>query len=75
MGLIPHASRTLIAVYGVTGTFKGEIAVYSATGPLTIANADLVAYLGGETDFSLRAYSERGGLRSLDYDEITVRKV
>jgi hypothetical protein len=71
------SSRTptgsVIAVHGLDGTLKGEFTVEGATGPLTILNADLVAWLGGETDFRLRAYAERGGFRSLDPDELTVR--
>jgi hypothetical protein len=42
---------------------------------VTIANAQLVALLGTETDFKLRAYFSLVGLRSLNFDEIIVRKV
>ena len=44
-------------------------------GPRTITNAQLVAALGSETDFKLRAYFVRSGYRSLNYDELTVRKI
>jgi hypothetical protein len=73
--LEPEADRTLFAVHGDDGLFKGEIAVDGPTGPLTITNADLVALLGTEIGFTLRGYSERAGFRSLDYDEITISKV
>jgi hypothetical protein len=33
-----------------------------------------VALLGAETDFKLRAFYSLAGLRSLNFDEITVRK-
>jgi hypothetical protein len=33
-----------------------------------------VALLGSETNFKLRAFYSLAGLRSLDFDEITVRK-
>ena len=69
----PQADRIVIAVHGLDGTLKGEFTVEGATGPLTILNADLVAWLGGGTDFVLRAYAERGGFRSLDPDELIVR--
>jgi hypothetical protein len=49
--------------------------VAGASGPATIANADLIAALGSETDFSVRAYLSLGGYRSLDFDSITVTKV
>ena len=66
--------RTVIAVHDAAGIYKGEVSAASATGPLIISNADLVAILGAETDFILRGYSERGGFRSLDYDQISVKK-
>ena len=53
---------------------KGEIAFTGNTGPATMPNAQLVALLGAETDFKLRAVYSLGGLRSLSFDEITVRK-
>jgi hypothetical protein len=34
-----------------------------------------VAALGSETDFKLRAWFVRSGLRSLNHDEVTVRKI
>ena len=53
---------------------KGEIAFTGNTSPATIPNAQLVALLGSATDFKLRAYYSLAGLRSLNFDEITVRK-
>ncbi|HNQ88373.1 MAG TPA: phage tail protein [Verrucomicrobiota bacterium] len=47
----------------------------SRDGPYTLTNADLVAALGSETDFTVRAYLALGGYRSLDFDVITVCKV
>ena len=55
----------------LAGTFEFS----GLTGPKTITNAQLVAALGSETDFKLRAYFVRSGYRSLNYDEVTVRKV
>ncbi len=55
--------------------YKGGVLAASASGLLTITNADLVAILGVETDFILRGYSQRGSFRSLDYDQISVKKV
>jgi hypothetical protein len=72
--LAPDPDRTVIVIHDASGIYKGEVSTPSATGPLTITNADLVAILGAETDFLLRAYSERGGFRSLDYDQISVKK-
>ena len=56
------------------GTLKGEVAFAGNTGPVTIPNAELVAPLGAETDFKLRAFYSWAGLRSLNFDEITVLK-
>jgi hypothetical protein len=39
-----------------------------------MTNAALVAALGAETDFTVRAYLALGGQRSLDYDSVTVTK-
>jgi len=72
--LLPDPDRTVIAVHDASVVYKGEVSEASSTGPLTISNADLVAILGAETDFILRGYSERGGFRSLDYDQISVKK-
>jgi len=49
-----------------------DIAFAGNTGPVTIPNAQLVALLGAETDFKLRAFYSLAGLRSLSFDEITV---
>ncbi|MCZ7636587.1 MAG: hypothetical protein M5U12_11525 [Verrucomicrobia bacterium] len=43
-------------------------------GPYTLTNAALVAALGAETDFTVRAYLALGGHRSLDYDSVTIWK-
>ncbi|NLH72894.1 MAG: hypothetical protein GX456_07555 [Verrucomicrobia bacterium] len=44
-------------------------------GPFTLANAELVAALGSETDFTVRAYLALGGYRSLDFDSTILTKV
>jgi hypothetical protein len=46
----------------------------SREGPYTLTNAALLAALGGETDFTARAYLALGGYRSLDFDSITICK-
>jgi hypothetical protein len=70
-----QAERTLLVIANLAGTELAEIAIAGAAGPHTIANADLVAALGSETGFLLRAYFERGGLRSLAFDQVPVTKV
>lgn len=40
-----------------------------------VANADLVAWLGGEVTFQVRAYARRDGYRSTRYASLTVTKV
>ena len=57
------------------GELKGTFEFSGWTGPKTITNAQIVAALGAQTDFRLRAWFERGEFRSLYYDQITVRKV
>ena len=73
--LAPSALHTLLVITTTGGVELAQIAVAGASGPATIANADLVAALGSETDFSVRAYLSLGGYRSLDFDSITVTKV
>ena len=60
---------TMGEVLAATFEFNGD------NDPRTITNAQLVAALGSETDFKLRGYFVRSGHRSLQYDEVTVRKV
>ncbi len=69
-----RAEATVPQVLTTAGTLKGEIAFAGNAGPMTIPNAQLVALLGAETDFRCRAYYSLAGLRSLNFDEITVRK-
>jgi len=69
-----RAGATVLQVLTTGGTLKGEIAFVGNTGPITITNVQLVALLGAETDFKLRAYYSLAGLRSLNFDEITVLK-
>lgn len=69
-----RADGVILQVLTTAGVLKGELAFAGNTGPGTITNAQLVAFLGGETDFKLRAFYSLAGLRSLNYDEITVRK-
>jgi hypothetical protein len=52
---------------------KGTFYVNRA-GPYTLTNAALIAALGAETDFTVRAYFALGGQRSLDSDSVTVTK-
>jgi hypothetical protein len=71
----PVISRTVLEVLTTGDVLKGTFTFDGATAPRTITNAQLVAALGAETDFKLRAWFERSGFRSLHYDELTVRKV
>jgi hypothetical protein len=68
------ADATVLQVLTTGGTLKGELAFVGNSAPVTIPNTQLVALLGAETDFTLRAYYSLAGLRSLNFDEITVRK-
>jgi hypothetical protein len=55
------------------GVLKGTLYVNRA-GPYTLTNAALVAALGAETDFTVRAYLAFGRHRSLEYDSAAVWK-
>jgi hypothetical protein len=70
-----RADATLLQVLTMAGVLKGELAFAGNTGPVTIPNAQLVDLLGTETDFMARAFFSLAGLRSLNFDEITVRKI
>jgi hypothetical protein len=73
--LTPSISKTVLEVLTTDNVLKGTFEFSGGNGPRTITNTQLVAVLGGETDFKLRAWFVRSGLRSLNYDEVTVRKV
>ncbi len=69
-----RADATVLQVLTTGGTLKDEIAFAGIAGPVTIPNTQLAVLLGAESDFKLRAYFSLAGLRSLNFDEITVRK-
>ncbi|MCL4180630.1 MAG: hypothetical protein KJ072_23145 [Verrucomicrobia bacterium] len=73
--LSPDIDQTVLEVLTTGDVLKGTFEFSGGTGPKTITNAQLVAALGSETDFKLRAWFVRSGLRSLNHDEVTVRKV
>ena len=73
--LSPDIDQTVLEVLTTGDVLKGTFEFSGGSGPRTITNAQLVAALGSETDFKLRAWFVRSGLRSLNYDEVTVRKV
>jgi hypothetical protein len=72
--LTPAISRTVVELLTVGGVLKQTL-YFAPTGPQTITNTQIVAALGAETDFRLRAWFESAGRRSLESDQITVRKV
>jgi hypothetical protein len=72
--LVLAIDRTVVELLTLGGVLK-ETFSFPATGPQTITNAQIVAALGAETDFVLRAWFESAGRRSLESDQITVRKV
>ncbi len=67
--------QTTLEVLTTGDVLKGTFEFSAGSGPRTITNAQLIAALGSETDFKLRTWFVRSGLRSLNYDEVTVRKV
>jgi hypothetical protein len=73
--LAPDIDGTTLEVLTTGDVLKGTFEFSGGTGPKTITNAQLVAALGSESDFKLRAYFVRSGYRSLTYDEVTVRKI
>jgi hypothetical protein len=73
--LNPDIHQTVLEVLTTGDVLKGTFEFSGGSGPRTITNAQLVAALGSETDFKLRAWFVRSGLRSLSYDQVTVRKV
>lgn len=66
--------KTALEVLTTGDVLKGTFEFSGGAGPKTITNAELVAALGSETDFKLRADFVRSGYKSLNYDEVTVRK-
>ena len=73
--LTPDIDQTVLEVLTTGDVLKGTFEFSGGAGPKTITNAQFVSALGSETDFKLRAYFVRSGYRSLNYDEVTVRKI
>jgi hypothetical protein len=73
--LNPDIHKTALEVLTTGNVLVGTFEFSGGGGPRTIANAQLLAALGSETDFKLRAWFVRSGLRSLNHDEVTVRKI
>jgi hypothetical protein len=73
--LSPDIDKTALEVLTTRDALQGTFEFPGGNGPRTITNTQLVAALGSETDFKLRAYFVRSGYRSLNHDEVTVRKV
>ncbi|MCL4179860.1 MAG: hypothetical protein KJ072_19205 [Verrucomicrobia bacterium] len=73
--LSPDIDKTVLEILTTGDVLKSTFEFSGGTGPRTITNAQLAAALGGETDFKLRAWFVRSGLRSLSHDEVTVRKI
>jgi hypothetical protein len=73
--LNPDIHKTALEVLTTGDVLVGTFEFSGGGGPRTITNAQLLAALGSETDFKLRAWFVRSGLRSLNHDEVTVRKV
>jgi hypothetical protein len=71
---VPEIDHTILEVWSLGGNLQETFTFDGASGPQTIDNADLVAALGSETSFVLRAYAERSGVRS-GYESMTVLKV
>jgi hypothetical protein len=67
-----RADAIVLQILSLADEVKGEVALNGNTGPVTIPNAQLVALLGGETDFRVRAFYSLAGLRSLEHNQITV---
>ena len=73
--LSPDIEQTVLEILTTGEVLKGTFEFSGGSGPRTISIAQLVAALGSETDFKLRAWFARSGPRSLSYDEVTVRKI
>jgi hypothetical protein len=73
--LSPDIDKTALEVLTTGNALVGTFEFSGGNGPRTITNGQLVTSLGGETDFKLRAYFVRSGDRSLNYDEVTVRRI
>jgi hypothetical protein len=74
--LDPEITTTVLEVRGLDDSLKATLSFGGSASPRTITNAQLVAALGGEISFRLRAWFERKhAFRSLAYDTITVTKI
>jgi len=74
--MAPEITTTVLEIRVLDDTLKATLSFGGSASPQTITNAQIVAALGGEVSFRLRAYFERKHtFRSLAYDTITVTKV
>jgi hypothetical protein len=73
--LTSDIDQTVLEVLTMEGLLKGTSVFSGGNGPRTLTNAQFVAALGSGTDFKLRVWFVRSGLRSLNHDEVIVRKV
>jgi hypothetical protein len=69
-----NLSRIVVEVRAMDGMLKSTL-YFDDDNTFTITNAQIVSALGSQTDFKLRAFTERNGYRSLGFDELTVWKV
>lgn len=70
-----HADHVIAEVWDAGGAAKKGEWTFDQEGSGTIPNADLVAALGTESSFILKAYNQRGQFASLACAQLTVTKV
>ena len=73
--ITPDIDKMALEVLTTGDVIKATFGFFGGIAPRTITNSQLTAALGIETDFKLRAYLVRSGFCSLNYDEVTMRKI
>ena len=68
------ADATKLQILDVTTDTVQWETTFPTTGNATISNATILAALGAETDFVIRAWNQRAGLNSTNHTQITVRR-
>ncbi|MCP5517104.1 MAG: hypothetical protein H7A45_07605 [Verrucomicrobiales bacterium] len=69
------ADATKLQILDVATETVQWAATFPTTGNATISNATILAALGSEVDFILRAWNQRAGLNSINHTQIKVTKV
>lgn len=74
-GGIASTSSSDLLIYNSSGTLVQTVAIGIDVTSYTLTNANLVAWLGSETTFSISLYQRKNGLRSMSAETLNIYKI